>query len=84
MKIRSDWNWLVGATVICTLLIPAVLFVSSCGGESDPAALVPAAQEAPADPVPVGCQGTGLAAVDLAGQCRATPQATMGSLEAVS
>jgi len=31
----------------------------------------------------VQCPGTGLAAVDLAGNCRATPQATMGALEAV-
>ena len=31
----------------------------------------------------VQCLGTGLAAVDLAGNCRATPQATMGALEAV-
>ena len=34
----------------------------------------------------VSCTGTstGLAAEDLAGQCRAAPQATMGALEAVS
>jgi len=34
----------------------------------------------------VSCTGTstGLAAEDLTGQCRATPQATMGALEAVS
>jgi hypothetical protein len=31
----------------------------------------------------VRCPSTGLAAVDLAGNCRATPQATMGALEAV-
>jgi hypothetical protein len=30
------------------------------------------------------CTSTGLAAVDLSGQCRATPQATMGALEASS
>ena len=30
------------------------------------------------------CTGTGLAATDLSGRCRATPQATMGALEAVS
>ena len=30
------------------------------------------------------CTGTGLAATDLSGLCRATPQATMGALEAVS
>jgi hypothetical protein len=29
------------------------------------------------------CPGTGLAAVDLAGNCRAVPNATMGALEAV-
>jgi hypothetical protein len=32
----------------------------------------------------VQCTESGLASVDLAGQCRATPQATMGALEAVS
>jgi len=30
------------------------------------------------------CTGTGLAATDLSGLCRASPQATMGALEAVS
>ena len=36
--------------------------------------------------IPVQCAnpGSGLAAVDLSGQCRAAPQATMGALEAVS
>lgn len=29
------------------------------------------------------CTSTGLAAADLSGQCRATPQPTMGALEAV-
>jgi len=79
MKIRSDWNWLVGATVICTLLIPTVLFVSSCGGGTAPAS---AAITETSPSAPAVCTGTGLAAKDLAGQCRATPQATMGALEA--
>jgi len=35
------------------------------------------------DKAGVRCLGTGLAAVDLAGNCRATPRATMGALEAV-
>lgn len=38
---------------------------------------------APTNRAGVQCPGTGLAAVDLAGNCRATPQATMGALEAV-
>jgi len=32
----------------------------------------------------VSCTSPGLATEDLSGQCRATPQATMGALEAVS
>ena len=38
---------------------------------------------APTDRDGVRCPDTGLAAVDLAGNCRATPRATMGALEAV-
>lgn len=38
---------------------------------------------APTDRANVRCPGIGLAAVDLAGNCRATPRATMGALEAV-
>lgn len=78
MKIKSDWNWLLAVTIACTLLLPAVLLVASCGGETAPAAAT--IVEAPA---PVACGG-GLAAEDLSGQCRATPNATLGALEAVS
>ena len=38
---------------------------------------------APTNRAGIRCPGTGLAAVDLAGNCRATPKATMGALEAV-
>jgi len=41
------------------------------------------AGRSPALPIPADC-GPGLAATDLAGNCRAKPHATMGALEAVS
>ena len=61
-------------------LLPVLIAAAGCGGPSSP---LPAADPVP-DPVPVPCDTSGLAAVDLSGQCRAKPQATMGALEAVS
>lgn len=80
--IRSDWNWLLAVTIACTLLIPVVLFVASCGG-SPPSAEAPVVGPPAGEPPSAAC-GDGLAAVDLSGRCRATPQATMGALEAIS
>ena len=75
-KINSSWNELVASTV----LLAVGLGVVACGTDS---AALPTAIETPA-PQPPTCNATALAAVDLSGQCRAVPQATMGALEAVS
>ncbi|MCR4300213.1 MAG: hypothetical protein NUV51_01240 [Sulfuricaulis sp.] len=71
---RFQWR----LTLAATLLLVAVLFViGSCGGGGG--------SESPVDPPPIDpvvC-GPGLAAVDLAGVCRANPP-TSGALEAVN
>jgi len=64
--------------------IPLVLavIVAGCGSSSPPPDSTPAVDPAPPEEQPSTC-GTGLAAVDLAGHCRANPP-TLGALEAVS
>ncbi|HJW81965.1 MAG TPA: hypothetical protein VJ396_06950 [Acidiferrobacterales bacterium] len=55
--------------------------IAGCGGSSAP----PAGSPPPApDPIPAPECGDGIAAEDLSGTCRATPQATMGAMEAIS
>lgn len=60
---------------LCAALIS--LSVAGCGGGS-----APESAPQPETPPAAGC-GNELAAVDLAGSCRAKPNATMGALEAV-
>ena len=68
------WQWI--KAIVATVALVAFLAVLACGK--------PTPSTDPTDPIPdpMGC-GDGLAAVDLSGVCRATPQATMGALEAV-
>ena len=66
------------ASALCGAL---VTLAAGCGAPSSPPPVV-APMPVP-DPGAPPC-GDGLAAVDLAGRCRATPRATMGALEAVT
>ena len=85
-RINSAWHEWIGLTIVSTLLLAVGLGIVACGTDS---AALPTATETPAPietpaPQPPTCDATALAAVDLSGQCRAVPQATMGALEAVS
>jgi len=77
MRRSNDWRWLWGITLLSTALLIIGLGAVACGSKT---------ANAPTSPgtTPGNCDETRLAARDLAGNCRATPQATMGALEAVS
>jgi hypothetical protein len=85
---RRDWRWLWIVTLLATAALLVGLGAVACGKKSSsastptyPCAVDPASCAPP--PPQAECTGTGLAAVDLSGTCRATPQATMGALEAM-
>ena len=78
-RINSAWHEWIGLTIASTLLLAVGLGIVACGTDS---AALPATIETP-PPQPPTCNGIALAAVDLSVRCRATPQATMGALEAV-
>ena len=77
---RSDWSWLWTMTLLATLALVVLLGVLACSNGNGSAPTVVAPEP---DPAAMTCDETKLAARDLAGQCRATPQATMGALEAL-
>ena len=74
MRLRNDWQWLWNVTIGTSLLLILAVALLACGERSSVVN--------PPVPSPVAC-GDGLAAVDLSGVCRATPQATTGALEVV-
>lgn len=83
---RSDWQWLWIRTLLATAVLLAFIVALACSSGNSPPGTSPVPEPCVADcapPPPPACPSTGLAAVDLAGQCRAMPQATMGALEAV-
>lgn len=75
---RYTWRARRLSAIASTLLLVAALTILACGPKNG------GVPPTGSTPTPVECAGTGLAAVDLSGVCRATPQATMGALEAVS
>lgn len=78
---RFQWRF----TLLATLLLIVIVIAIACGqggGDSGPSAGSPVPLEN-ATPPPSAC-GPGLAAVDLAGNCRAQPNPTPGALEAVN
>lgn len=91
MRLRNDWRWLRAVTFTATALSLTLVGVLACGPKEPPVPDAPPGADAPAPPgvsppppvIGLACNLTALAAVDLSGQCRATPQATMGALEAV-
>ena len=79
MRFRNDWRWLWNVTIGSTVLLLLAVALLACGkGVSEAPGAVPPSGA----PTAVAC-GSALAAEDLSGQCRASPQATMGALEAV-
>lgn len=74
------WAW----TLIGTAALIAFVVLQACSSGSSPPA--PPTETPPGTPPgdqPAGNCPPSLAQPDLAGNCRATPQATMGALEAV-
>jgi hypothetical protein len=59
------------------LILMLVLALIGCGKKHAPAVIT-------GDTIILPPCGDGLAAIDLANNCRATPMATMGALEAVT
>lgn len=85
MRIQDDWKELKAMTIIATLCLFVVVGGIACGNKTgDNKAMTQIAPTLPEEaPVPAPCSMDGLASIDLAGVCRAMPQATMGALEAV-
>jgi len=73
------WRITLGATALLVLIAIAIA-CGNGGGEAPPTPIENGPGSPPADPP--AC-GAGLAAIDLAGNCRAQPNPTPGALEAV-
>lgn len=80
LPVRRDRAGQCIRTLLATAVLVTFIQVLACSSDNGSA---PQPCVADCAPPPPACPGTGLAAVDLAGQCRATPQATMGALEAL-
>lgn len=62
--------------------LPMLLHVIIAGCGNSPAPLSSTEQQSGEPPAPVPTCGDGIAARDLAGNCRSVPNPTMGALEA--
>jgi hypothetical protein len=65
-------------------LLAAIVFALVAGCGSGGGSLAGVSESLTGPSIQCANPGSGLAAVDLSGQCRVAPQATMGALEAVS
>jgi hypothetical protein len=79
-ELKRLWRITLGATALLILIV-VVIACGNGGGEAPPTPIENGPGSPPADP---SACGTGLAAVDLAGNCRAQPNPTSGALEAVN
>jgi hypothetical protein len=79
---RDELGRLWRITLFATALLILIVLAIACGNGGGEAPPTPVENGAPLTD-PAAC-GPGLAAVDLAGNCRAQPNPTPGALEAVN
>lgn len=78
MRVRNTWAGMWVFAIFWTVILIMFIAVLACGKKKGGTPETSVCQ-----PVTI-CDDTKLASHDLTGACRATPQATMGAIEALS